>query len=96
LELTKNSLKIQPFVFSFHPRIQSYQKHEVKNIRVIQAYERVAAFEGVFGLRLITLRSQGIIGFDTPQGMIVRFGWGLNNTEAEEIVSIIKDWVEAP
>jgi hypothetical protein len=48
LELTNNCLKIQPVVFSIQPRIQSYQKHEVKNLRIIQAHERVAAFESVW------------------------------------------------
>lgn len=94
IELTENSFRIQPFIFSFRPRIQSYQKYEVENIRVIQPHEKLALFEGIFGLRLISLRSQGRIGFETPQGMMVRFGWGINEAEAEEIVAIIQKWVE--
>ena len=45
-------------------------------------------------MRLISLRSQGIIGFETPQGMMVRFGWGINEAEAEEVVAIIQQWID--
>ncbi|MAU01006.1 MAG: hypothetical protein CL608_28000 [Anaerolineaceae bacterium] len=96
LELTLNSLRIQRFLVSSRPEIQSYHKNEVANLYVIQPDERRALFEGVLGLRLFSLRSQGMIGFETPQGMIVRFGWGLSYSEAEEVVSIIKNWLQEP
>ena len=94
LELTSKSLRIQRFVFSSRPGIQSYQKNEVANLHVIQPDEKHALFEGVPGLRLFSLGSQGMLGFETPQGMMVRFGWGLNHSEAEEIVAIINSWLQ--
>lgn len=93
IELTSKTLRLQRFTFSSRSGIQSYQKNEVANLHVIQPDEKRALFEGVPGLRLFSLVSQGMIGFETPQGMIVRFGWGLSNSEAEEIVAIITNWL---
>lgn len=93
LELTKNTLKLRRYLTSDVPGERNYRKNEVKDCRVIQPDEKLAAFENIFGLRLFTLKRQGIIGFETPQGMMVRFGWGLSNSEAEEIVSIIQQWL---
>ncbi|MCA9919307.1 MAG: hypothetical protein KC445_15215 [Anaerolineales bacterium] len=92
VELTENSFELRRF-FPMNRSRQQYQKDEVKNCHVIQPEEKLSAFEGVWGLRLITLRRQGMIGFETPQGMMVRFGWGLSNSEAEEIVAIITNWL---
>ena len=44
-------------------------------------------FESAFGLRLISMRNQGIIRFETSQGMLARFGWGMDEAEAEEPVT---------
>jgi hypothetical protein len=95
LELTNDLLKINRQVSPFvHSRWQSYRRNEVKNLHVIAASEKIAAFEGIFGLRLIFIQNRGVIGFETPQGMLVRFGWGINEAEAEEVVAIIQQWID--
>lgn len=96
VELTQNTLELRSYDTSNLSGKRNYRKDEVKSCRVIQPDEKLAAFEGIFGLRLFTLKRQGIIGFETPQGMMVRFGWGLSSAEAEEIVGIIQEWVQEP
>lgn len=94
IELTQNTFELRSYETSNLSGKRNYRKDEVKNCRVIQPDEKLAAFEKIFGLRLFTLKRQGMIGFETPNGMMVRFGWGLSNSEAEEIVSIIQEWLD--
>lgn len=94
LELSKSVLKLKRDMPLFSSRFSNYQKSEVKNLHLMQPDEKPGLFEGVFGLRLFMIQYRGVIAFETPQGMIVRFGWGLSNSEAEEIVAIIKNWLE--
>ncbi|MCA9954651.1 MAG: hypothetical protein KC434_08025 [Anaerolineales bacterium] len=94
LELKRNTLKLTTYMTSNLSGGRNYRKDEVKNCRIIEKDERLAAFEGILGLRLFTLQRQGIIGFETIQGMMVRFGWGLNHSQAEEIVAIINSWLQ--
>lgn len=94
LELSESVLKLKRDMPLFSSRFSNYQKSEVKNLRLMQPDEKPGLFEGVFGLRLFLIQSRGVIAFETPQGMIVRFGWGLSNSEAEEIVAIIKNWLQ--
>lgn len=93
LELSKSVLKLKRDMPLFSSRFSNYQKSEVKNLHLMQPDEKPGLFEGVFGLRLFMIQYRGVIAFETPQGMIVRFGWGLSNSEAEEIVAIITNWL---
>lgn len=93
LELSKSVFKLKRHMPLFNSRSSNYQKSEVKNLHLIQPNEKPGLFEGVFGLRLFLIQSRGVIVFETPQGMIVRFGWGLSDSEAEEIVAIIRNWL---
>jgi len=96
LELSKSVFKLKRHMPLFNSRSSNYQKSEVKNLHLIQPDEKPGLFEGVFGLRLFLIQFRGEIAFETPQGMIVRFGWGLSNSEAEEIVAIIQNWLQEP
>ncbi len=94
LELTEKYLRLKRYRPPFLSAQPSYQINEIKNLHVIQPAENLAAFENIYVLRLMFIHYRGIIGFETPQGMMVRFGWGINEAEAEEVVAIIQKWIE--
>ncbi|MAU00952.1 MAG: hypothetical protein CL608_27720 [Anaerolineaceae bacterium] len=94
LELTEKYLRLKRYRPPFLSAQPSYQKNEIKNLRVIQPTENLAAFENIYILRLLFIQYRGIIGFETPQGMMVRFGWGINEAEAEQVIAIIQQWVD--
>jgi hypothetical protein len=96
VEMSNGKMRIHRYLSSSSSRMQSYLANDVNNLRVYGQNEKntLTLFEGVYGLRLLLIQHRGIIGFETASGMIVRFGWGVDEAEAEEIVAIIQQWID--